>query len=469
VAARSLRVHLLALMLPPIVGLLALGAGVAYFPSLGPASAAYDDALADVGLALGAHVRVSGGVYRFEVPAVVEQVLRTDRYDDVYYRVRDPLGRVIGGERGLPLSPGIGSEGMTAYDAHFQGREVRVVSVAVPCGRRTCTVDVAETTRKRSRAVRDVVISSLFPEILIALATIAIVWFGVKRGLAPLARLSEEIHARSASDLRPVDATQAPSEARPLVAALNALLARADESGRNQQRFLANAAHQLRTPLAGLQAHTELVLARELPADLRSDLEQVRDATVRAGRLANQLLALARAEPGGVRAESLAALDLKELVERNVDEWVHRAWSRNIDLGFELAEARVKGDAMMLREAFANLVHNAIEYTPAGGHVTVRTGMRSQAGVPPRPFLEVEDDGPGIPAAERGKVMERFYRVPGTAGTGSGLGLAIVREIAAAHGAELEIGQGQPNATGASGARVALTFAHRTSGAGEPE
>jgi len=343
------------------------------------------------------------------------------------------------------------------------------VSVAVPCGRRTCTVDVAETTRKRSRAVRDVVISSLFPEILIALATIAIVWFGVKRGLAPLARLSEEIHARSASDLRPVDATQAPSEARPLVAALNALLARADESGRNQQRFLANAAHQLRTPLAGLQAHTELVLARELPADLRSDLEQVRDATVRAGRLANQLLALARAEPGGVRAESLAALDLKELVERNVDEWVHRAWSRNIDLGFELAEARVKGDAMMLREAFANLVHNAIEYTPAGGHVTVRTGMRSQAGVPPRPFLEVEDDGPGIPAAERGKVMERFYRVPGTAGTGSGLGLAIVREIAAAHGAELEIGQGQPNATGASGARVALTFAHRTSGAGEPE
>jgi len=467
VTARSLRVHLLARMLPPIAGLLALGAAVAYFPSLGPAAAAYDDALADVGLALGAHVRVQGGNYRFEVPAVVEQVLRTDRYDDIYYRVRDPLGRVIGGEPGLPRTADIGSEGMTAHDAHFRGTQVRVVSVAIPCGRRTCTVDVAETTRKRARAVRDVVISSLFPEILIALATIAIVWFGVKRGLAPLARLSEEIHARSASDLRPIDATQTPSEARPLVAAINSLLARADESSRNQQRFLANAAHQLRTPLAGLQAHAELVLARELPAELRGDLEQVRDATVRAGRLANQLLALARAEPGGVHADSLATLDLKELVERNVDEWVHRAWSRNLDLGFELAEARVKGDAMLLREAFANLVHNAIEYTPSGGHVTVRTGVRAQAGSRPRPFLEVEDDGPGIPAGERGKVTERFYRVPGTAGTGSGLGLAIVREIAVAHEAELEIGQGHPSVTDASGARVALTFPPPTSGAGE--
>ena len=465
--ARSMRVHLLALMLPPMFGLLGLGAVVAYFPSLGPAAAAYDNALADVALALGAHVRVRGGAYRFELPPVVDQVLRTDRYDDIYYRVRDPQGRVIGGEPGLPLVPDAEQEaGMTAYDALYQGREVRVVSVAVPCGRRTCSVDVAETTRKRSRAVRGIVLSSLFPELLIALATIGIVWFGVKRGLAPLSRLSEEIVARSASDLRPIDETQAPVEARPLVTALNGLLARADEAGRNQQRFLANAAHQLRTPLAGLQAHAELVLARELPAEVRADLERVHEATVRAARLANQLLALARAEPGGVRAEALVTLDLKELVERHVDEWVHRAWSRDIDLGFELTEARVKGDAMLLREAFANLVHNAIEYTPAGGHVTVRTGMRAEARTAPRPFLEVEDDGLGIPAGERAKVTERFYRIPGTTGTGSGLGLAIVREIANAHSADLDIGEGQPNETGACGARVTLSFPLPTSSSG---
>ena len=159
-----------------------------------------------------------------------------------------------------------------------------------------------------------------------------------------------------------------------------------------------------------------------------------------------------------MHAESLVVLDLKELVERSVDEWVHRAWSRNIDLGFELAEARVRGDALLLREAFANLVHNAIEYAPAGGHVTVRTGMRPGPAASLCPFLEVEDDGPGIPASERSRVTERFYRIPGTAGTGSGLGLAIVREIANAHGAELDIGEGQPGETGASGARVALSF-----------
>ena len=465
-AARSLRVHLLALMLPPIVGLLLLGAVVAYFPSLGPAAAAYDDALADVGLALGAHVRASGGTYRFELPPVVEQVLRTDRYDEIYYRVRDPQGRAIGGDPELPLPPnGTGRAHLAAYDAQYKGNDVRVVSVPVSCGRRTCTVDVAETTNKRTRAIRDIVLSSLFPELLIALATIGIVWFGVKRGLAPLSRLSEEIRSRSASDLRPIDAAQAPSEARPLVTALNVLLARADESGRNQQRFLANAAHQLRTPLAGLQAHAELVLARELPVDVRADLERVREASVRAARLANQLLALARAEPGGVRAESLVTLDLKELVERNVDEWVHRAWARNLDLGFELAEARVRGDALLLREAFANLVHNAIEYTPAGGRVTVRTGMRKDAGGAPRPFLEVEDDGPGIPAGERAKVTERFYRIPGTPGTGSGLGLAIVREIAISHRAEIEISAGRPNVTGARGCRIALVFPAKSAAA----
>jgi two-component system sensor histidine kinase TctE len=459
VAARSLRVHLLALMLPPIAGLLVLGGVVAYFPSLGPAAAAYDDALADVGLALGAHIRVSGGSYRFELPPVVDQVLRTDRYDEIYYRVRDPLGRGIGGDPGLPLPPeGAERTHLLAYDAHYRGNEVRIVSVPVPCGRRTCTVDVGETTKKRTRAVRDVVLSSLFPELLIALATIGIVWFGVQRGLAPLARLSEEIRARAASDLRPVDDARAPSEARPLVEALNELLARAGESSRNQQRFLANAAHQLRTPIAGLQAHAELVLARELPADVRADLERVREAAVRAGRLAHQLLALARAEPGGTRAEAHATVELKALVEGDVADWVHRAWSREIDLGFELAEARVSGDPMLLREAIANLVHNAIEYTPGGGHVTVRTGVRGAPDGSPRAFFEVEDDGPGIPDAERARVTERFYRVPGTPGTGSGLGLAIVREIAAAHGAEFVIGEGQPNAAGGCGVRVVLAF-----------
>ena len=283
-----------------------------------------------------------------------------------------------------------------------------------------------------------------------------IVWFGVKRGLAPLARLSEEIKARSPVDLRPIEAA-GPEETQPLVAALNGLLGEMAQASRSQQRFLADAAHQLRTPLAGLQAHTELALAQPLPEPCRAQIEQVHEATIRTARLANQLLALARAEPGA-RSEAVA-LDLKAIAGAEAEAWVRGALARDIDLGFELEPAPVRGDAFLLREALANLVHNALQHTQRGGHITVRTGKRGE-----QSFVEVEDDGPGIPPGERGRVLERFYRVPGTPGTGSGLGLAIVRDIAAGHGGSLELGDGASSPGGelsaARGCRVAITFPH---------
>ena len=443
-AARSLRAHLLRMLLPPIAAALALGAVISYFPTLEPATQAYDQALVDVGLALGSHVRVSPTEYRFELPPAVEQVLRTDRFDRIYYRVMSPAGLEIAGDPGLPAPPG----DMIAHDTVYNGAKVRVVSVLAPCGRSACTVLVAETMVKRERLARDLLLQSILPELLIAAATLLIVWFGVKRGLRPLVRLSEEIKARSAGDLRPIDAAGAPEETRPLVGALNGLLEEVSAASRKQQRFLADAAHQLRTPLAGLQAHAELALAQPLPEPSRAQVEQVHKATIRTGRLANQLLALARAEPG-VRM-SLAPLDLKSLVEGEADAWVHQALARDIDLGFELEVAQIEGDAFLLREALANLVHNAFEYPPRGARVTLRTGRREGAA-----FVELEDDGPGIAPAERARVLERFYRVPGTPGTGSGLGLAIVREIAAGHGANLAI-EDSP----AEGCRVGITFPH---------
>ena len=444
-AVRSLRAHLLRMLLPPIAALLALGAVVAYYPSAEPTTEAYDQALFDIGIALGAHIRVTPAEYRFELPAAVEQVLRTDRYDVIFYRVLSPSGLHIAGDPTLPAPPG----DAPAHDAVFNGQKVRVVSVESPCGRSTCTVLVAETTNKRARAAREFLLTSMLPGILIAFATLLIVWFGVKRGLWPLARLSEELKARSPRDLRPIDAAAAPEETRPLVSALNGLLEEVAHAAQNQQRFLANAAHQLRTPLAGLQTHTELALAQPLPESCRVHLEQVHRATIRTARLANQLLALARAEPGG--RGSASDVNLRSLVESEADAWVHQALARDVDLGFELEPAPVKGDALLLREALANLVHNAIEYSHAGGHVTLRTGRRDG-----RSFAEVEDDGPGIAAHERERVLERFYRVPGTPGTGSGLGLAIVREIAAGHGARMELAEG----AGGRGCRVALTFPH---------
>jgi two-component system sensor histidine kinase TctE len=442
--ARSLRAHLLRMLLPPITALLALGAVVAYYPSIEPATEAYDQKLVEIGIALGSHVRVTPEEYRFELPPAVEEVLRADRLDTIYYRVTSPGGLEIAGDASLPVSP----SDAPAYDATHKGAPVRVVSVQTPCGRSTCTVLVGETTVKRSQAVRHIVLSSLFPEILIALATLVIVWFGVKRGLRPLARLSEEIKSRSAGDLRPIDAAGAPLETRPLVGALNGLLEEVSAASRSQQRFLANAAHQLRTPLAGLQTHTELALAQPMPDTCRTQLEQVHRATIRTGRLANQLLALARTEPGARSAT--AAVDLKGIVGGEADAWVRQSLARDIDLGFELDPAPVRGDAFLLREALSNLVHNAIEYSSRGGRVTVRTGRRNG-----HAFLEVEDDGPGISPDERERVLERFYRVPGTPGTGSGLGLAIVREIAASHAASLFVAEGT-----AGGCRVGITFPH---------
>jgi two-component system sensor histidine kinase TctE len=449
-AERSLRGHLLRLLLAPLAAVLVASAVASYYMALEPATQAYDTALVNTGLALAETIRVRGGVTTVELPLIAEQILRTDQADKVYYVVRDPSGRPVSGDADIPLPPADKrGDNPAFYDAAYRGATVRAVTQWAACGGELCTITVAETTRKRDLLVRDILLGSVVPLAALGLLTLVIAWFAVSRGLQPLRRVSEEMRQRSARDLRPIAPAHAVEETRPIIEALNQLLLQVDELHRNQQRFLANAAHQLRTPLAGLRTHAELALAQPLPEPARAALEHVHGATVRTARLANQLLALARAEPGG-RVEPHASVDLRSLVEEAADEWVHRALERDLDLGFELQAAPMQGDPFLLREALGNLLHNAGEYVPRGGRITVRTGSE------PRPFLEVEDDGPGIPEAERERVVERFYRVAGTAGTGSGLGLAIVREIAAAHGARLRIADG----AGGKGCRVRIDFEH---------
>lgn len=448
---QALRVRLLRWMLPSVAALLALGALIAYYPTILPATEAYDHALTDAGLALGDRIRAVDGGYTIDLPGAADQVLRTDKYDTIYYRVRAPDGSSLAGDPGLPGPPAGSSprDGVTAYDAIYRGEAVRVVSVLVPCAGQICSVLVGETTNKRRRAANAILVSSLLPEALLAVATLAIVWFGVARGLRPLEDLSREIRARAPRDLSPIDAGHAPEEARPLVHAMNELLSRVAEANHNQQRFIENAAHQLRTPLAGLQAHAELAMRHPVPDSCRNDLQQVHRATERTVRLANQLLSLAHAEPGAAARDLQGRCDLRAVVEDGADEWVHRALATGVDLGFDLVEAPVRGDAFLLREAASNLVYNSIEYIPAGGTVTVRVALRDGAAV-----LEVEDDGPGIPPTERERVLERFYRAAGSPGVGSGLGLAIVRETALAHGGRVAIEAGP----GGRGTRVTVTL-----------
>ena len=228
----------------------------------------------------------------------------------------------------------------------------------------------------------------------------------------------------------------------------------------SQRRFVADAAHQLRTPLAGLQAQVEAwAQSLKAPAShITLGADQVfhmRDAVRRTSQLANQLLALSRADASTLNAQPLQRVDLKDLCETLLEAHLDRATAKNIDLGLEAQAVHVTGHEWLLRELIANLLDNALKYTPPGGCVTLRCARTDDEGAP---FLEVEDDGPGIALADRQRVLARFYRVPGTASEGNGLGLAIANEIARVHGSELGVGEG----AGGQGARFTLVFSAQT-------
>jgi two-component system sensor histidine kinase TctE len=286
--------------------------------------------------------------------------------------------------------------------------------------------------------------------ILILLAGFA-VWYGVGRGLAPLSTLRREIESRSHRDLSALPEEQAPQEVQPLIHAMNDLLARLGAAMSAQQRFIADAAHQLRTPIAGLKTQTELALRQVQLDDVQTTLRQLQTATEQSTRLVNQLLSLARAEPGAKPEHASEKLDLVRLAREATTEWVPRALARNIDLGYDGVDSAgwIEGDSFLVREMLGNLLDNAIRYTQNGGQVTVRvaTGGSDVA-------LTVEDNGPGIAEADRERVFERFYRVLGSGADGCGLGLAIVREIAMSHRAEVTLAPG----AGGQGTVVRVVF-----------
>ncbi|TFV88128.1 sensor histidine kinase, partial [Oxalobacteraceae bacterium OM1] len=246
------------------------------------------------------------------------------------------------------------------------------------------------------------------------------------------------IRARRPDDLSPIESGQVPEEISPLVRSLNDMLERLSQSIQMQKRFIADAAHQMKTPLAGMRMQSELALRETDQEEIHRSLEQLSKSSESATRLVNQLLALARAENQTPENKPLAPLELSELARTTVQDWVQLSFTHRIDLGFEQPghPVMVRGNPLMLRELLSNLIDNALRYTPAAGSVTVRVRtnpLERQA------ILEVEDTGPGIPASERSHVFERFYRILGSNVEGSGLGLAIVREIAQQHDADVEI------------------------------
>lgn len=427
----SLRRRLLRWLLWPLVPILLCGAFFAFQLAWRASQDTFDLALLDSALDLARQVRVVEGTPVLDLPIAARQMLATSNEDRVVYVVRNGAGDVISGEPSLPIQtfPDTGIRHQY-YDTAVDGVPVRAIALRSDLEDRHGHVDiaVAQTLKARDRIFFNILGGLLIPEVLLAVASLAVVWFGVRRGLAPAERLRSEIVSRSPQDLRAIEESSAPIELQPILHAINGLLGRLDAALGSQRQFIANAAHQLRTPLAVLRARIEL--AQGKPDGVAPEvLDELLAATERTTRLANQLLSLARAEHIHTTGETGDAVDLKQVVTDLAGDWVMRAAQRGIEPAFELESAVVRGNAFLIREMLANVLDNAIRYTPAGGTVTVRV-KRGGA-------VEVEDDGPGIPAEFRDKVRERFYRLAGAEAGGCGLGLAIVDEIAAAHGAQL--------------------------------
>ncbi len=431
----SLRQHLTYWLIGPLLLLVAAGSFVSYRIALNAATKAYDSALLDPVLAIASHLHRTGGQLELDLPSIAIEALRIDTEDRVYYQVLGPGGELIAGTPRLPAPPErLAPDEHVFYDAKLEREPVRVAARAVRAEPGTAIVQVAETLVKRDKLVLELLVASTVPQLLIAFAAVALFWLGIGQGLRPLDRLRDEIAARSPRDLRPVSEQDKPQEVRSLVGALNRLLFRLNAAIESQQRFISNAAHQLRTPLAGLKTHAELARRQPSTSELSSLLDMIAGETQRTSHLVNQLLTLARAEPGEAVSGG-QPVNLHEIISRDLRGWVQRAVGKNIDLGFELDDAWILGEPLLLRELVANLLDNALAYTQAGGSVTVRTGAHDGESV-----LEVEDNGPGIPEAEREKVFERFYRIAATGGEGCGLGLSIVSEIAERHSGRIDLG-----------------------------
>ena len=448
---RSLFGEILDWMLTPLLLLWPISLALTWLVAQGIANKPFDRALEYNAQALAQLVTVHRGQAQFNLPQPASELLRADDSDSVYYQVIGPHGEFLAGERALPPPPE-GVQPVTGEvhlrDAELRGIAIRMASIWVRIPGRDAPhalVQVAETREKRSVLATEIIKGVMLPQFLILPLAVLLVWLALARGIKPLHQLEARIRARSPNDLSPLDHHTVPLEVVPLVASVNDLLVRLNDSMSTQKRFLADAAHQLKTPLAGLRM--QAVLAQRegnSTQELKRSLEQIGHASIRATHTVNQLLALARAEASGTQ-KALLPCDMASLTIDVVLDLVPVALDRHIDLGYEGAQPGepgvwVDGNPTLLAELVRNLVNNAMNYTPSSsaqpGVVTAR--------VLADPFgrvllVQVEDSGPGVALAERELIFRPFYRTLGTGADGSGLGLPIVMEIARQHGAEVTV------------------------------
>jgi len=461
---RSLLGEILDWMLAPLFLLWPMSVAITYVVAQDIANTPYDRNLANALTVLTHQIEWS----RNETPPTLtitpatRVALRTGDSEGIFWKAEVLGGPVISGDQALPSpEPPATISWLNAGDPGFRdlslrGHDVRlaytwVLNPTNPTAKPVLLV-VAEGRESRVALANAIIKGVIIPQFLVLPIAALLIWFGLSRGVAPINALQRRLRARRPDDLSAIDEHATPSEITPLVTAMNDLLARLSGNVEAQRRFVADAAHQLKTPLAGLRTHAELALKSAPNQDIEESLRKIVNGTVQATRLINQLLLMATAEnPDSLQR---VPLDLKALAREVTEQWVPRALAAGIDLGFEAPEspAWIRGQALLLSEALNNLIDNALRYAPYEGHVTVSVKETAQT-----VSVSVQDNGLGIPEHERERVFDRFYRVLGTQSHGSGLGLAIVKEIAQRHQAQVTVTTPQLDQT-PTGTCITLIF-----------
>lgn len=468
---RSLFGEILDWMLTPILLLWPVTLVLTWLVAQGIAGKPFDRALEyNVGT-LAQLITVQKNAVQFVLPLPARELLRADEADTVFYQVMGPGGEFLSGERSLPAPPEderapVGE--VRLRDAQLRGQDLKVaymwIRVDLPGGP-LALVQVAETMDKRSVLATEIVKGVMLPQFVILPLAVLLVWLALAQAIKPLNRLEERIRARNPDDLSPLDVEAVPLEVVPLVSSVNDLLMRLKDSISTQKRFLADAAHQLKTPLAGLRMQADLAQRQDASAEeLKQSLRHIGRSSIRATHTVNQLLALARAESS---AAVLAhqPCNLVRLTMDVVRDCVPRAVEKQIDIGYEGAEPNTDGVFLMgnptlLQEMVRNLVDNAINYTlPRPGKAAMITARVQVDPLSKALVLQVEDTGSGIAPAERELVFQPFYRALGNEADGSGLGLPIVLEIAKQHHATVSVEDSRPGQS-PPGACFTVRFSH---------
>ncbi len=450
---RSLKAEMLFRLIIPLILFVILDGILSYFVTLHYVDEAYDRWLLDSAESLIQEIKVREGKVSIDLPDVALEIFKWDEGDKTYFKITSSINEVLAGDQTVPEPKKLKTDWSKPifFNDKMYGESVRIVSmlITIDASSTKAYIHVAETLNKRRAMMIDTLLADVIPQIILILLTSIYLLTGLTKGLKPLHLLANKIAQRSSRDLSPIPEQLVFLEVRTLTNTINELLEAHTQAIANQQRFIANAAHQLRTPLAGLKLQAERALREKDIAAMKPALQQIQNSADRMSHLTTQLLVLAKSELINGTYE-LVPVNLHQLAKHVCMEWVPKALNKGMKLAFESLddELYVQGDEVLLRELLINLIDNAMNYSGINGNIIVKLNSN------PRPCLTVEDDGVGIPESETNKIFERFYRIPSSTGNGCGLGLAIVKEIADLHNARIQLKKSEFK----SGTRIDLIF-----------